>query len=52
METLIQTSKVDNEERGKLIQEHLENVNMEGLFNVYSFKVSVNPLKEIKKKNK
>ena len=52
METLIQTSKVDNEEQGKSIQEHLENVNMEEWFNVYLFKVFVNPLKEIKKKNK
>lgn len=41
-----------HEEQGKLIQEHLENVNMELWFNVYLFKIFVNPLKEIKKKIK
>lgn len=41
-----------NDDRGKLIQEYLENVNMEPWFNVYLFKVFVNPLKEIKKKIK
>ncbi len=52
MQTLIQTRRVDSEEQGKLIQEHLENVNMEPWFNVYLFRVFVNPLKEIKKKTK
>ena len=41
-----------HEEQGKSIKEHLENVNMEQWFNVYLFKVFVNPLKEIKKKIK
>jgi hypothetical protein len=41
-----------HEEQGKLIQEHLENVNMEPWSKMYLFKVFVNPLKEIQKKIK